>query len=204
VLQLGALADNGGPTNTHAVLTGSAAFDKGDPAFDPNAFTPPLAFDQRGTGFARVSGGRIDVGAFERQVTLFPFTGFLQPVDNPGANDDVVNRAKAGSSIPVKFALGGAQGLAIFKPGYPKYVPEACDTGDAPDDVEATTANPAGLSYDPVSQLYIYVWKTEKAWAASAGGSSSGSRTPPTTTPSSAACAEPRRRPRRPQTRRGS
>jgi len=28
------------------------------------------------------------VGAFERQVTLFPFTGFFQPVDNPGPNDD--------------------------------------------------------------------------------------------------------------------
>jgi hypothetical protein len=138
-------------------------------AFDPNAFTPPLTTDQRGTGFARVSGGRIDVGAFERQVTPFPFTGFFQPVDNPRANDDVVNRAKAGQAIPVKFALGGNRGLAIFKPGYPKFVSEPCDASDPQDDIEAT------------------------------GGSSSGSRTGPTTTPCSGSCAEPRPRPRRPQ-----
>jgi len=169
VLKLGALADNGGPTNTHAVLAGSAALDKGNPAFDPNAFTPPLATDQRGTGFARVSGGRIDVGAFERQVTLFPFTGFFQPVDNPGANDDVVNRAKAGQAIPVRFALGGNRGLAIFKPGYPKFTSEPCDASDPQDDIEATTTSPAGLTYDAVTQQYTYVWKTDKSWAGRCG-----------------------------------
>ncbi|HEX5073908.1 MAG TPA: PxKF domain-containing protein [Gemmatimonadaceae bacterium] len=169
VLELGALADNGGPTNTHAVLAGSAASDKGDPAFDPNAFTPPLDTDQRGTGFARVSGGRVDVGAFERQVTLFPFTGFFQPVDNPGPNDDVVNRAKAGQAIAVKFALGGNQGLAIFRAGYPKFVSEPCDRSGAMDDIEATTTSPAGLTYDPATQQYTYVWKTDKAWAGKCG-----------------------------------
>ena len=169
VLKLGALANNGGPTNTHALLAGSAASDKGNPAFDPNAFTPPLATDQRGTGFARVSGGRIDVGAFERQVTLFPFTGFFQPVDNPGPNDDVVNRAKAGTAIPVKFTLGSNLGLAIFRTGYPKFVSEPCDASDPQDDIEATTTSPAGLTYDPASQRYTYVWKTDKALAGKCG-----------------------------------
>jgi hypothetical protein len=34
-------------------------------------------FDQRGTGFARVSGGRVDVGAFELQIAelIVLFTG---------------------------------------------------------------------------------------------------------------------------------
>jgi CSLREA domain-containing protein len=169
VLKLGALADNGGPTDTHGILTGSAAFDTGDPAFDPSTFTPPLATDQRGTGFARVSGGRIDVGAFERQVTLFPFTGFFQPVDNPGTNDDVVNRAKAGAAIPVKFTLGGNQWLAIFRSGYPKFVSAPCDASDVQDDIEATTANPAGLTYDAAIQQYTYVWKTDKSWAGRCG-----------------------------------
>jgi len=168
-LKLGALANNGGPTNTHAVLAGSAASDNGDPAFDPNAFSPPLATDQRGTGFARVSGGRIDVGAFERQVTLFAFTGFFQPVDNPGSNDDVVNRAKAGSAIPIKFTLGGNQGLTIFRNGYPKFVSEPCDASYATDDIEATTTDPAGLTYDPATHQYTYVWKTDKAWAGKCG-----------------------------------
>ncbi|MFN4257951.1 MAG: beta strand repeat-containing protein [Gemmataceae bacterium] len=54
------LANNGGPTRTHALVTGSLAIDAGNPAF-----TPPPNFDQRGTGFPRVSGGRLDIGAFE-------------------------------------------------------------------------------------------------------------------------------------------
>ena len=63
---LGPLADNGGLTQTHALLAGSPAIDAGDPnfAFDANEF------DQRGVApFARVfdSGGglRVDIGAFE-------------------------------------------------------------------------------------------------------------------------------------------
>ncbi|HMO84899.1 MAG TPA: right-handed parallel beta-helix repeat-containing protein, partial [Lacipirellulaceae bacterium] len=62
---LGSLANNGGPTRTLALLPGSPAINAGDLAFDPQAFVPPLAYDQRGSGFARVVAGRVDVGAFE-------------------------------------------------------------------------------------------------------------------------------------------
>jgi hypothetical protein len=62
--QLGPLQDNGGPTFTHALLPGSPAIDAGDPNFVP----PPL-YDQRGPGFDRVRGGRIDIGSFEVQET---------------------------------------------------------------------------------------------------------------------------------------
>ena len=70
---LGPLANNGGPTLTNALLTGSPAIDAGNPAFDPNIFSPPLANDQRGAPFARAfdgdgaGGARIDIGAFELQ-----------------------------------------------------------------------------------------------------------------------------------------
>ena len=60
---LGPLADNGGPTLTHALLAGSPALDAGDPSIAFNA----TEFDQRGAPFARVAGGRIDIGAFELQ-----------------------------------------------------------------------------------------------------------------------------------------
>ena len=64
--RLGPLQDNGGPTLTHALLLGSMAIDAGNPSFDPNAFTPPLIYDQRsGPGFPRLVNGRIDIGAFE-------------------------------------------------------------------------------------------------------------------------------------------
>ena len=68
---IGPLADNGGPTETHALLVGSPAIDAGNPGF-----TSPPDFDQRGTGFPRVSLGRIDMGAYEFQVT-FPAQGLV-------------------------------------------------------------------------------------------------------------------------------
>lgn len=57
---LGPLADNGGPTRTHALLPSSPAVDAGNNLAN-------LAFDQRGTGFARVYGAAADIGAFEQQ-----------------------------------------------------------------------------------------------------------------------------------------
>jgi len=56
---LGPLQDNGGPTFTRMPLAGSPAIDRGLPGG-----TPPT-FDQRYTGFPRVIGGRVDVGAVE-------------------------------------------------------------------------------------------------------------------------------------------
>ncbi len=59
---LGPLQDNGGPTFTHELLSGSPGIDAGDPNF-----TPPPFFDPRGPGFARGVNGRIDKGSFEVQ-----------------------------------------------------------------------------------------------------------------------------------------
>jgi len=67
---LGPLADNGGPTETHALLLGSPAINAGDPGF-----ASPPEFDQRGAPFARVFGGRIDMGAYERQIGDMNFDG---------------------------------------------------------------------------------------------------------------------------------
>ncbi len=56
--QLGPLADNGGPTLTHALAAGSPAIDAADAATCP-------ATDQRGV--ARPQGGGCDSGAYERE-----------------------------------------------------------------------------------------------------------------------------------------
>jgi hypothetical protein len=57
---LAPLADNGGPTRTHALRSGSPALNTGNNAAG-------LPFDQRGHGFARKAGPATDIGAFERQ-----------------------------------------------------------------------------------------------------------------------------------------
>ncbi len=93
---------------------------------------------------------------------IFQWSGFFQPVDNLPA----LNVAKAGSAIPIKFSLGGDQGLDIFAAGYPKSVQVACDTLAPQDAIEETvTTGSSGLTYDPTTDTYIYVWKTNKAWA---------------------------------------
>ena len=59
---LGPLQNNGGPTQTHALLPGCPAIDTGDNAVFPTATGP---YDQRGVGFPRVLSGTIDIGAYE-------------------------------------------------------------------------------------------------------------------------------------------
>jgi hypothetical protein len=69
---LGALRNNGGPTQTMALLFGSPAIDHGDNTAVNPATGQPLAADQRGFGFARAKDGNgdglaiVDIGAFER------------------------------------------------------------------------------------------------------------------------------------------
>jgi hypothetical protein len=96
------------------------------------------------------------------QIKMFTFTGFFDPVKNP----PVMNQMNAGRAVPLKFSLGGNQGLAIFATGYPKSVAIQCSTLNPIDAVEqTTTAGSSSLSYDPATGTYTYVWKTDKSWA---------------------------------------
>lgn len=77
--RLGPLANNGGPTQTHALLENSPALDAGDNSLvvtPPFPATVPIT-DQRGTGFTRVLDGpdanatqTVDIGAFELQLWI--------------------------------------------------------------------------------------------------------------------------------------
>ena len=64
---LAPIAENGGPSVTHALLSGSPAIDAGDPSF-----APPPDYDQRGPGYPRVLNNRVDIGSFETQPTPTP------------------------------------------------------------------------------------------------------------------------------------
>ena len=62
--KLGTLADNGGPTQTQALLPGS-------PAIDTGSNPENLSWDQRGEGYYReIKAGSPDMGAFEVQSAL--------------------------------------------------------------------------------------------------------------------------------------
>jgi hypothetical protein len=97
----------------------------------------------------------------EPTVPTFAFVGFLPPVANP----PVVNNARAGSSVVLHFSLGGDHGLDVIEGGHPQSARRAC-TGDPNDVLEvAGTPGASGLSYDPQTDVYTYVWKTDRAWA---------------------------------------
>jgi len=103
-----------------------------------------------------------DINYWVTPLWAYPFTGFFQPVANVGWNG-----AKAGSAIPVKFSLGGDQGLDILEAGYPTATQIACpNSSTAIEPMDATaTASTSGLTYDAVAGQYVYVWKTSNAWA---------------------------------------
>lgn len=62
---LGPLSNNGGPTLTHLLVTGSRAIDSGSNALIPTG----IATDQRGAGFPRIVGSTVDIGAVEAAET---------------------------------------------------------------------------------------------------------------------------------------
>jgi hypothetical protein len=73
---LGQLADNGGPTQTIALDFGSPAVGAGNVTYAQDVNGQPLPFDQRGTGFPRVVGGTVNIGAVQNAPT-FPRIGIL-------------------------------------------------------------------------------------------------------------------------------
>jgi hypothetical protein len=80
---LGPLQDNGGPTLTHALLTGSTALDAGSNSLAKDADDNTLTTDQRGAG--RFAGSGVtptaDIGAFE-------LNQFMEDISDKATNED--------------------------------------------------------------------------------------------------------------------
>jgi hypothetical protein len=136
--------------------------------FDTESYNPTyptraincLEFREGGTATPANSGNGFLIDNISLASGPHVFNGFFPPVNNNASNT-----TKAGSSIPVKFSLGGYQGLDIFAAGYPKSQIVVCDSGLLPDNIEETvTAGNSSLSYDPATDTYTYVWKTNKDW----------------------------------------
>ena len=124
---------------------------------NPNGTWNLWAEDWGGGDVGNMEGGWcIDI------TTGFDFTGFFEPVDPA----PTVNRVKAGSAIPMKFSLGGDQGLAIMAAGSPSSQPIGC-AASAPFDAleETVTAGGSSLTYSALTDRYTYVWKSDRSWA---------------------------------------
>ena len=89
--------------------------------------------------------GHSDTKVRNVEVLPYNFTGFFSPIDNL----PTLNEMKAGQAAPVKFSLGGNQGLNIFAAGSPSSVQISCDSSAPIAAVEETeTAGSSSLSYD--------------------------------------------------------
>jgi hypothetical protein len=92
----------------------------------------------------------------------YAFDGFVAPLGNPPA----VSTVTAGGAVPVKFRLGGDQGLGVLAHDYPVLQPVSCGTTE-PVSSPVTTAG--SLQYDPKIGQYNYVRRTDGSWRQSCG-----------------------------------
>ena len=96
------LADNGGPTKTHALTPGSPAIDAGNNLLG-------LPFDQRGNGYARMFGAAADIGAFEvQQASSAP--GVIKRFDPPTVMVDGL------STLTITLSNGSASASTLTAP----------------------------------------------------------------------------------------
>jgi uncharacterized repeat protein (TIGR02543 family) len=100
------LADNGGPTQTMALLPGSPAINAGSNALIPAGITT----DQRGAGFPRIVGGTVDIGAVEKEGS-----GYSLTVTKIGGNGTVTSTPagiNCGATCSANFNSGTQVTLA--------------------------------------------------------------------------------------------
>lgn len=136
----GAVAD--GRTATHTYAAGATP-----------SITLTVTDDDGGLGFVTTA---------DLTFPRYTFSGFYSPVDN----SPTINTVKAGSAIPVKFGLAGAQGLNIFAAGNPTSQRINCATAAPYAEIEETvTAGNSSLTYDAGTSRYHYVWKSSSTWS---------------------------------------
>jgi hypothetical protein len=91
------VGNNGGPTRSHQLVPGSPAINAGDNALavDPDT-TDPLTTDQRGTGFPRIFGETVDIGAIDARPNVEDLNVSLAQA--PGQSDPT-------NALPITFSI---------------------------------------------------------------------------------------------------
>ncbi len=158
-------------TVTGTGFTGATAVDFGaTPAasFTVNSDTSITATSPAATGAGPVDvavttpAGTSTTSSADQFSYTYAFTGYQSPVDN----SPTLNQVNGGQAIPMKFSLGGNQGLDVIAAGYPTATQVSCSTGTPVNTATLTdTAGGSGLQYDSSTGTYTYVWKTLKSWS---------------------------------------
>jgi hypothetical protein len=145
--KLAALADNGGPTLTHLLLSDSPALEAGEVAVAGMNSVP--LFDQRGTPYSRVvdydngGGARIDMGAVEMTPPSVPsLLGDYNLNHAVDAGDYVLWRKTDGTSVSQAYSGADGDGNSVINSN--DYMVWRSRFGNAGGAAGATVANEVG------------------------------------------------------------
>jgi hypothetical protein len=114
---------------------------------------------------AAADGAGNTAAATARYRVIYDFEAFLWPVRNRPR----VNTVVAGRSVPIRFELGGNQGLDVIEDGWPQVAVVGCDFSAEPEAGEPAR-HPRWfreLVYRKSKRRYAMVWQTDRRWAGS-------------------------------------
>jgi hypothetical protein len=129
------------------------------------AFLDTGSVGSRGFTVTAADGAGNTAAATARFRVVYDFEAFLRPVRNRPR----VNTWVAGSSVPIRFELGGNQGLDVIEEGWPQAAVVGCDFTAEPESGEPTR-HPRRfpeLRYRKHGRRYVLVWSTHRSWAGS-------------------------------------
>lgn len=166
--KLGPLANNGGPTMTHALLADSPAIDKGNNSAG-------LSFDQRGAGFVRNFNG-VDIGAFELQPVAPPTVTSILVNDSTNAERSLVTSIKVTFSESVNFPSGLGAAFSLIQGASSQPVGLVFNPANGPAATVTITFANGAIGLDPGSSLpdgkYLFTIVADKI--AGVGGTLDG------------------------------
>jgi hypothetical protein len=154
--RLGPLADNGGPTQTVALLAGSPAVDAGD-----NSRASALGYDQRGKGYPRILNRRVDIGAYE--------SPFAAPADQLVFSLQPPADVTTGATFHVTVSAENDQGLV--DPSFQGSVTLSLGNNPGHDTLGGTVTETAVKGVATFSSLDLTVVAAGYVLAAKANGS---------------------------------
>jgi hypothetical protein len=147
-----ACADEGGSglVSCAGPVADGAYLDTG--SVGPRQFTVTAA-DGAGNTATSTAGYRV----------IYDFEAFLWPVRNRPR----VNTWVAGRPVPIRFELGGNQGLDVIEDGWPQVAVVGCEFTAEPDAGEPARQPRwfRELVYRKSKKRYAMVWQTERRWA---------------------------------------
>jgi len=155
---LGPLADNGGPTMTHAFLPGSLAINAGNNsvAIDPQT-QMPLTSDQR--GFLRFYGGTVDIGAYESQpvITGTIVYGNATGTPTPRFVSGVLLSAVGSPNVSATSSAAGTYTLGGFGSGSYTVTPSKTDDANGISSFDAGLIARHAAGIDPLKGNQLVV-----------------------------------------------